>query len=133
MEAIRSYKLTLTEKHSYVVARVTGHVNPGQDSVAYLKTIAEHCVRHGCPAILIDKDTPEPFAIWDTFAMASRLATVAAPSIKIAVVNNAPDLPGEPPLSIMVGSNRGMDVHMFTNTPDAKHWLLTGTLPAAGH
>lgn len=133
MVAIRSYKLTLEEKPFYMFARVTGHVNPGQDSVAYLQTIAEHCVRRACPAILIEKDTPEPFAVWDTFALASRLATVATPGIRIAVVNDAPGALAESPLSIMVGQNSGMDVHIFTNTADAERWLLTGQFSGAVH
>lgn len=131
MKTERRYKLTLEDKRSYLYAHVIGHAKPGYEASAYLRTIAEHCVRSECPAILIKKDTPEPFAIWDTFAMAPKLAKAASPGIKIAVVDPATDNPPKPTLSVIVGTTSGMDVHIFTNTPEAEHWLLTGQ--TSGH
>jgi hypothetical protein len=61
--------------------------------------------------------------------MAPKLAKSASPSIKIAVVHPATDNPRKPTLSVMVCPTSGMDVHIFTNTPEAEHWLLTGQAP----
>lgn len=133
MKTERSYKLTVKDKHSYLFAHVVGHANPGYEATEYLRTIAEHCRLYECPAILIKKDTPEPFAIWDTFAMAPKLAKAASPSIKIAVVDPATDNPPKPTLSVIVGTRSGMDVHIFTNTHEAERWLLNGQASAAAH
>ncbi len=99
----------------------------------YLGPIAEHCLRLACSAILIEKNTPEPFAVWDTFAVAPKLAAVGTRCIKIAVVEKGTEPRAQRKLSVMLGRNCGLDVRVFTHTSDAKDWLMKGGYKTNGH
>jgi hypothetical protein len=119
-----NYKLTLEQKDSYVLAQVKGEVPPAGDAAEYLETIADHCARCRCGLILIEKFSTEPFEVWKTFAIVPKLSAVGLPHIKIAVVDRGAPLPSKKELAVMVGHERGLDVHLFTEIAEAESWLL---------
>jgi hypothetical protein len=130
LESERSYKLTVEDREEYLFASVKGE---GTGAAPYLEPIAEHCLRVACSAILIEKNTKEPFAVWDTFAVAPKLAAVGNPCMKIAVVEKGTEPLARRELSVMLGHNRGLDVHVFTDTSEAKQWLTKRRQNGHGH
>ena len=126
MGANAQYNLTVEDRDSYIFARVKGEAPPGGRSVEYLEPIADHCVRCMCTSMLIEKHTPEPFAIWDAFVVAPRLARIGAPSVKIAVVEKGAPPPPKKDLSVMIGQTLSLDVQVFDHVFEAKNWLLHG-------
>lgn len=126
MQDPKPFKLTVEERDSYVYARVKGDKPAPSGSRAYLELIAEHCQRCMCTSILIEKCTPEPFAVWDAFAVAPTLAKIGAPHIKIAVVEKGDEFPAQTALEVKVGRRCGIDVHVFSDGFEAKRWLRSG-------
>lgn len=119
------YKLTVENRDAYVFARVKGKEPPSGRSATYLEAIADYCFRCQCSAILIEKYTPQPFAVWDTFRVAPRLADIGPPHVKIAVVEKGAPPPPTKELTVTIGHERSLDVHVFTDISQAKTWLLS--------
>lgn len=123
-------RLTIQKRERYVLARVEGETpRPNEDERAYLHKIAEHCQRCGCRSILIEKETPQSFDVWDAFTIAPKLAKIGHPHIKVAVVEKAAPLPTKTKLEIAVGEVKALVVRVFTDTREAEQWLLTGEAP----
>ena len=128
VENLPKYEIDLERRPAYVFASVTGEPAP-KGAAAYLAPIAEHCARCGCSSILIEKHTPEPFSVWDTFTIAPKLAKIGVPVVRIAFVEKGADPPVIKKLAVMVGRHTGVEVRVFTDTDEAKHWLSTGERP----
>jgi hypothetical protein len=118
------YRLTVEERGAYVFACVNGEAPPAGGSAAYLEVIADYCFRCHCGAMLIEKHLPQPFVIWDAFAVAPRLADAGPPHVKMAVVEKAAPLPPKKELTIAIGRERTLDVQLFTDASRAESWLL---------
>ena len=131
MNSPTNYDLTVEEQPSYIFAKVEGDEPPSNGPLDYLEPIAECCATYGCSAVLIEKHTPEPFAIWDTFLVAPQLAQLGFPCIKIAVVEHGAKLEAQTELSVMIGHKCGLDVHVFPHKCDAVCWLLNAGPPQA--
>jgi hypothetical protein len=126
------YELKVENRRSYVFAVVKGTMRPPRGSLSYLDAIAEHCIRYSCTAILIEKKTPEPFAVWDTFAVAPKLAKIGAACIKMAIVEKGAQPPKQKDLSIMAGRHCSLDVQIFSQISDAERWILDGATATEG-
>ena len=125
MGTTQQYKLKIEQRGFYVFACVESkeRAAPERDPT-YLERIADHCARCRCTLILIEKHTPETFNVWDTFAIAPKLAGIGHNQIKVALVEKGAPIPARHELTVAIGDNRGLSVRMFPDTMSAEEWLM---------
>ena len=118
------FDLSVEKRDSYIYARVEGEIVPPRVCLKYLPAIAVHCREYNCQAILIEKQTPELFDVWDTAVVAGAFVYLGHDHIKIAVVEKGGPLPEQTKLEVVVGRQFAFDVRLFTDLTDAERWLL---------
>jgi hypothetical protein len=123
-EVLMSYKLTITQKSTYLHAVVTGS-NTKEDVAHYLEEVLRECVVRQCSKLLIEEHLVGPrLGIVDVFRIAvegSNRASGQFQAIAFVDVNAQGDLMK---FSETVATNRGLPVKVFASVADAEKWLL---------
>jgi hypothetical protein len=124
MEMPLSYKLTITQKPTYLHAVVTG-VNDKENVARYLEEIQRECTVRNCFRVLIEERLEGPrLSTMGVFQIASEGSSrVQRPFEAIAYV----DLNAEGDLmkfAETVAVNRGLPVRVFSSVSEAEKWLL---------
>ncbi|MEP6788478.1 MAG: hypothetical protein ABJB40_08605 [Acidobacteriota bacterium] len=130
MGNLPKYEVELKSNSAFLFASVKGETE-ANGPAGYLNRIAEHCIRSRCSSILIEKHTHETLSIWDTFAVAPKLARIGRAVIRIAFVEKGAAPPRARKLSVMIGRDTGVMVQIFTDTGKAKAWLHDCDGPSA--
>ncbi len=120
-----AYELTLENRHNYLYAHVEGDVSRPGVAVEYLKRITDACRKAQCSRVIIDKDVPREFGVWDIFFVATRFPKLGVEATKIAVVDKGMLSSNRTEFSVVVGKRPGLDVHIFKTVPEAEEWVLT--------
>ena len=130
----QKYRLNFSQEQTHVVAKVEGlpEPRPAHDP-CYLTKIAEHCFRCGCSAILIDKQTPDPFEVWDAVPAATTLGGIGLPDVRVAVVEAVVDPPPQRQLAVAIGKHQKLHIRIFTETTEAEEWLLSNPVSGEVH
>ena len=119
-----SYKLTITQKPTYLHAIVTG-VNSRENVTRYLEEIVRECTRRGCYQVLIEERLEGPrLGTMDVFQIASEGSSRARGFFKAIAyvdVNAEDDLMK---FAETVAVNRSLPVTVFSSVKDAEKWLL---------
>jgi hypothetical protein len=123
---IMAYKLTISPKHTYLHATVTGR-NTRENVTRYLEAIVGECKARGCFRVLVEERLAGPrLGTTDVFMIAVEGSTKARGTIKeIAYVDVNAD--GDlMKFAETVAVNRGVRVAVFSTVEDAERWLLHG-------
>ncbi|MCI0505780.1 MAG: hypothetical protein L0Z73_06665 [Gammaproteobacteria bacterium] len=119
-----SYKLTITEKPSYLHAVVTGS-NTKKTVTDYLDELLQQCIKRGCSRLLIEErlkgrrlDMADVFQIADESSVKAHGRFEA---IAFVDVNARGDMMK---FAETVAVNRGLPVTVFPTIADAEKWLL---------
>ena len=119
-----SYKLTITQKPTYLHAVVTG-VNSRENVAAYLEELRRECVERGCSRLLIEERLEGPrLGTMDVFQIAAEGSSSAQgmfEAIAYVDVNAAGSLMK---FAETVAANRFLPVRVFASVSDAERWLL---------
>ena len=119
-----TYKLTLTQKPTYLHAIVTGR-NSRENVVRYLEEIRGECVARGCSRVLVEERLEGPrLGAMDVFKIAlegSVRASGTYQAFAYVDVNADGDLMR---FAETVAVNRGLPVAVFSTVTDAEKWLL---------
>lgn len=121
-----SYKLTITERPTYLHAIVTGSNN--EENVArYLEEILRECITRGCFRVLVEERLEGPrLGTMDVFQIASEGSNRSRgrmQAIAYVDVNAEGDLMR---FAETVAVNRGMPIRVFSSVRDAEKWLQDG-------
>ena len=119
-----SYKLTITQKPTYMHAIVTG-LNTRENVERYLEEIRRESTARGCFRLLIEERLEGPrLGIMDVFQIAEEASRRARGYFKaIAYVdrNAQDDLMN---FAETVAANRSLPIAVFSSVSDAEDWLL---------
>jgi len=119
-----SYKLTITQKPTYLHAIVSG-LNNKENVMSYLGEILRECTARGCPRVLIEERLEGPrLNTMSVFQLASE-GTIRTRGFFEAIayvdVNAEGDLME---FAETVAVNRGLPVVVFSSVSEAEKWLL---------
>ena len=119
-----SYKLTVSEKPTYLHIRVMGQNSP-QTVRAYLAEIHALCVQGNYSAILIEEDLQGPgLRLMEIFDIASKSSEWAWSPRRVAYVDvNKEHSSSDMKFAETVARNRGRDIRLFESVEDAEEWL----------
>jgi hypothetical protein len=119
-----SYKLTITQKPTYLHAIVTG-LNNKENVTRYLEEIQRECTVRGCNRVLIEERLEGPrLGTMDVFEIASqgsRRGRSFFKAIAYVDVNAEDDLMK---FAETVAVNRALPLTVFSTVSDAEKWLL---------
>ena len=120
-----SYKLTITQKPTYLHAIVTG-VNSRENVARYLEEVGHACRVLGCSRLLIEERLEGPrLGTIDVFQIAAEGVSRARGNllaIAYVDVNAEGDLMK---FAETVAVNRFLPVKVFSSVSDAENWLLS--------
>ena len=118
-----SYKLTITQKPSYLHAVVTGS-NTIENVARYLEEIQRECTVRSCSRVLIEERLEGPrlstMGVFQVASEGSRRARGCFEAIAYVDVNADGDLMK---FAETVAVNRGLPVAVFASVRDAEEWL----------
>ena len=118
-----SYKLTITQKPTYLHAIVTGQ-NTRKDVAGYLEEILRECTDRGCPRVLIEKRLEGPrLGTLDVFKIASGGSGRARGCFEAIAYVDESDKDGLVKFAENVAVNRAIPVMVFSTVSDAEKWL----------
>jgi hypothetical protein len=124
MELPMSYKLTITQKPTYLHAIVSG-LNNEENVMRYLGEIQRECTARGCPRVLIEERLEGPrLNTMGVFQIASEGTSRVQgffEAIAYVDVNAEGDLME---FAETVAVNRGLPVAVFSSVSEAEKWLL---------
>ena len=118
------YELTVEHRKGYVYARVRGNVSRPEITIDYLTDITDACRKVQCTKVVIEKEIPRAFAVWDIFFVATQFPRFTYELTKVAVVDKRMARFERREFSVVAGSKPGLDVHVFTNVQEAEAWVL---------
>ena len=118
-----SYKLSITQKPTYLHAVVTG-LNSKENVMSYLEEIRRECIARKCFRVLIEERLAGPrLGTIDVFQIAAEGSSRAEGSLKAIAyvdVNAEGDLMK---FAETVAVNRSVPVKVFSSVSDAEDWL----------
>jgi urocanate hydratase len=121
-----TYKLTMSQKPSYLHAIVTGR-NSRENVMRYLEEIRSECIARRCFRVLVEERLEgSRIGAMDVFQIAlegSSKARGTYTAFAYVDVNADGDLMR---FAETVAVNRGMPVAVFSTVADAERWLLAG-------
>jgi hypothetical protein len=124
MEMSMSYKLTITQKPTYLHAIVTG-MNSKENVAGYLEDIQRECTVRNCFRVLIEEHLEGPrLSTMGVFQIASEGSSRVQrqfEAIAYVDVNADGDLMN---FAETVALNRGLPVKVFSSVSEAEKWLL---------
>jgi hypothetical protein len=130
-----NYKLTITQKHGFLHAIVTGQ-NTKETVARFLQEVLRECIARDCLRVLIEERLEGPrlgaFDVFDIASAASERATGKLKAIAYVDVNAGSDLMQ---LAEDVAVNRGLRMAVFPTVAAAEAWMVQsnpgGTEPGA--
>lgn len=119
-----SYKLTITQKPTYLHAIVTG-TNTKENVARYLEEIRGECTVRNCFRVLIEERLEGPrlstMGVFEIASEGSKRAFGQFKAIAYVDVNSEGDLMK---FAEDVAVNRGLPVTVFPSVSEARKWLL---------
>jgi hypothetical protein len=123
MEISMSYKLTITQKPTYLHAIVTG-MNSKENVAGYLEDIQRECTVRNCFRLLIEERLEGPrlrtMGVFQIASEASSRVQLQFEAIAYVDVNAEGDLMN---FAETVAVNRGLPVKVFSCVSEAEKWL----------
>jgi hypothetical protein len=109
---------------SYLHCQPNGEINPSY-SVHYLRQLMDECHRNGIRKLLIDVSSLSSVKVSDShqFLLATQVSDFWDRSIKVAVVCQGPDT-SLYKFGLLVFTNRGITIDVFTSEDRAAIWLM---------
>jgi len=124
MNTPKPYKLTISQKPTYLHAIVTGQ-NSKETVMGYLQELRLQCADRGCTRVLIEERLEGPrLGAIDVFEIAEEGSNRAFGSFRTIAyvdVNAEGDLMK---FAETVAVNRFLSVRVFSSVNDAEKWLL---------
>ena len=118
------YELTVEHRKGYVYALVRGNVSRPEITIDYLTEITDACRKVQCTKVVIEKEIPRAFAVWDIFFVATQFPRFTYELTKVAVVDKRMARFERREFSVVAGNKPGLDVHVFTNVAEAEDWIM---------
>ena len=120
-----SYKLTITQKPTYLHAIITGR-NTKENVMAYLDELRRECMTRGCRRVLIEERLTGPrLSTIGVFQIASSASDQDQRHFKaVAFVDVNAENDDLMKFAETVATNRGISVKVFSSVADAEQWLL---------
>ncbi len=119
-----SYKLTITQKPTYLHAIVTG-LNNKENVARYLEEIQRECTVQGCYRVLIEEHLEGPrLNTMDVFQIVSEGSSRARQCFEAIAYVDANAESDLMKFAETVAVNRGLPVRVFSSIRDAVEWLL---------
>jgi hypothetical protein len=124
LEIPMSYKLTITQKPTYLHAIVTG-TNTKENVARYLEEIRRECTVRNCFRVLIEERLEGPrlstMGVFEIASEGSKRAFGQFRAIAYVDVNAEGDLMK---FAEDVAVNRGLPLTVFSSVSEARKWLL---------
>ena len=119
----KTYELRFEKRNRYLYAFIRSDSSRPTVAPEYLKEIAKKCTETQCSKIMIENALSQSFWVWDMFAVATCFPQMGIECTKVAIVDNFAPIEKEE-FAVIVGRECGLDVHVFSDLPDAEQWLL---------
>ncbi len=123
MAATKPYELSFEKRQQYLYAFVQSDSSLPTVAPEYLKDIAKKCTETRCTRVMIENALPQSFWVWDMFEVATYFPQMGIECTKVAIVDKFAPIEKEE-FVVIVGKECGLDVHVFSELPDAEHWLI---------
>ena len=119
-----AYKLTITQKPTYLHAVVSGR-NNRETVVAYLEEILRECVARDCFSLLIEERLEGPrLSTLDVFEIVSHVSDQSRGVMKAVAYVDLNREGDSMRFAETVAVNRGLSVTVFSTVSEAEDWLL---------
>lgn len=120
-----SYELTFDPHPHYLRAHITAETVTRETALSYLQEIAHECERLNYRRILIERDVPVMLPDLELFQTTNDFFD-RVEYVRIAVVNQYVSHQAAMRFAMLIGTNRGAKIKVFTTVWEAEEWLLEG-------
>lgn len=131
-ELSKPYELTLEMRPEYLYARVRSKATSQEMVVAYIHEVIRKCKKLNRRRLLLERDIPATLGDKEVFFSGTDFAHMGLADVKIAVVDRRAENIEGLELAILVQNNRGANIMLFDNVPEAESWLVS-RLPHLAH
>ena len=125
IDTVKPYELTFDNYPHYLLARVTAQTANDEIIIGYVRDVVEKCRESGNSRVIIQREIAGTLGDADAFLTGSRVVDLGIVQLKIALVNKRSENIEDLRFSVLLLNNRGANIHLFNNIPDAEAWLLT--------
>jgi len=120
----KPYDLKFETRQGYLYAYVAGEHDNYDICVAYWAEISKKLAEIRVDRLMIVEDIVEESQIADVYELASQLADMGFRGIRIAFVDRYSSHLELNEFGVLVGSNRGVIGHAFSDEAAAEKWLM---------
>lgn len=122
------FSIELEDRAGYLRVLVRGDVDTQAVSVAYWTMIGVECSRRGTTAVLVVEDLPAwPNVPAEVFEAVTDAAVAAGlREVRCAFVDQHEEVEANE-YGMMIGTEKGLTIMMFSNESYAEHWLRFGS------
>jgi len=119
-----SYKLTITQKPTYLHIIVTGELSE-ENVLRYFEEIHRECTGRNCFRILIEENLDGPrLSVTNVFKLVSDESSKSLGLFKAIAYVDVNAVSGSMEFIENAAVNRGLPVRVFLTVADAEKWLL---------
>lgn len=123
-DLVKSYELTFEKRPEYLLARVTAGAATAEIIVGYVRDVIDESREAGNARVIIERNIAATLESSDAFFATSRLIGLGIGRLKLAIVDNRSKNTEDLRISVVLLNNRGANIALFDNIPDAEAWLL---------
>lgn len=121
----KPFSISYEYETEYLRAHVSGEEDMLQNSIMFWLEIKEECLKHNYKKCLVTENFKTVISTTEMFIMVDKLIQEGSPDVKIAFVDSNIDHLYQNKFAEDVAVNRGVNVKVFTDTEEAKKWLLS--------
>ncbi len=118
------YELKTEERSHYLYAHVKSNITSRSITEDYLAEIADRLDSSGCSKLLLEKENPDSYWIWDAVVINSQLATLEPDLTRVAIVDRLLTDQGRDDFGVVIGRRGKVKIHFFKESSPAESWLL---------
>lgn len=119
-------KLRFEPGSEYLYAYIESDIDSYEIALGHWQEIAAELFERGLKRVLVHENIVSELSDVETFRLASELRAIGFAGVKIAILDVHPTHQCSTEFSVLVGTNRGLQVRSFGTADEAERWLLTG-------
>lgn len=120
----KPYELSFEVRAQYLLARVKAATATPEIVLGYVTEVIQRARESGLHRILVEREIPVTLSVGDSFFTGAKLAESVFGRTKMALVDVQSQNTDSLRFGLLTIGNRGGNVQLFTNIPDAESWLL---------
>lgn len=126
------YQLAITVQEDYLHVRIEGD-NTLQTVLDYTAELYLECMKRNCWKVLVEENLQGPaMSLIDVYQAASEASDKVQRPALMAFVDINPQHPQQNmEFAGKVALNRGLNIRVFANVPDAETWIRQAPTPSA--